>query len=395
MEKLYNEMSRIEKLNYRQKLVENNESYCVGMLCNGKIKQLDEFSANNRNICKQCNNAQVKQSHKKNDRAYRREKTKLKVDNVCETCGCDDIELLEFDHKDPSDKTLTIGCSGSAKKLIKEADKTRFLCVWCHRLRTQKDIEDNFKKSKEDFEYSVDENVEQIDPLHSKKCKGEICNGRVRNYNKFYLMKNRYSTYCKKCSNYTGVLKRRHNADIVDNEKMKMGGCQLCDKEITKETLCCFDFDHLDQKTKKYNVADFRRLSGDKNDEILEEIAKCQLLCCNCHKKKTVKQLNYKTLDDMKDKLTISLPVKKESFICPVCNKNEMNERAKSCLRCYLVKRQPTQRPSFEILESEVAEHGFVRTGKKYNVTDNAIRKWLKWYIKNENKQLTKIQMKI
>lgn len=80
---------------------------------------------------------------------------------------------------------------------------------------------------------------------------------------------------------------------------------------------------------------------------------------------------------------------------CSVCNTAEIGRDSDMCVKCYRIKSRTITRPPFETLESEVAEHGFVQTGKKYGVTDNAIRKWLRNYIKYENKQLTKIQMKI
>lgn len=40
-------------------------------------------------------------------------------------------------------------------------------------------------------------------------------------------------------------------------------------------------------------------------------------------------------------------------------------------------------RPNFETLQKEIDELGFVGTGKKYGVSDNAIRKWLKRYENN------------
>jgi len=38
------------------------------------------------------------------------------------------------------------------------------------------------------------------------------------------------------------------------------------------------------------------------------------------------------------------------------------------------------ERPSFQALKNEVAKLGYSGTGKKYGVSDNAIRKWLKFY---------------
>lgn len=45
----------------------------------------------------------------------------------------------------------------------------------------------------------------------------------------------------------------------------------------------CLDFHHLDPKTKVKMVSELIRTSGKK--KIAEEIAKCEVLCANCHRK--------------------------------------------------------------------------------------------------------------
>ena len=40
------------------------------------------------------------------------------------------------------------------------------------------------------------------------------------------------------------------------------------------------------------------------------------------------------------------------------------------------------ERPGYEILLNDISELGYVGTGKKYGVSDNAIRKWIRFYEK-------------
>lgn len=49
------------------------------------------------------------------------------------------------------------------------------------------------------------------------------------------------------------------------------------------------------------------------------------------------------------------------------------------------IKQRKIIRPDIETLKIEIKECGYVGTGKKYGVSDNAIRKWLKFYEKREN----------
>lgn len=48
------------------------------------------------------------------------------------------------------------------------------------------------------------------------------------------------------------------------------------------------DFDHLDAETKVDNVTSLIRLGGKKR--VLDEIAKCEVVCSNCHRERTFKR---------------------------------------------------------------------------------------------------------
>ena len=60
----------------------------------------------------------------------------------CESCGCKDPRVLEFDHLDPKKKKHSIavlisqGYSWANEKLRREIRKCRVLCANCHRLHT-------------------------------------------------------------------------------------------------------------------------------------------------------------------------------------------------------------------------------------------------------------------
>lgn len=54
------------------------------------------------------------------------------------------------------------------------------------------------------------------------------------------------------------------------------------------------EFDHLDPKIKLCNISDIRKGSWER---ILAEIDKCQVVCANCHKRRTAKQCKSWRLD--------------------------------------------------------------------------------------------------
>lgn len=73
-----------------------------------------------------------------------------------------------------------------------------------------------------------------------------------------------------------------------------------------------------------------------------------------------------------------SLPEKK-IYYCPKCG-NKKSKESTHCQKCSFIEMQKVERPSKEQLEKELKELNFVQVGKKYGVSDNAVRKWCKSY---------------
>lgn len=67
----------------------------------------------------------------------------LLCDSACAHCGNDDPEVLEFDHREQSDKDFNISemlRSYSWSRIQTEIDKCDILCANCHRKRTIKQL---------------------------------------------------------------------------------------------------------------------------------------------------------------------------------------------------------------------------------------------------------------
>lgn len=56
---------------------------------------------------------------------------------------------------------------------------------------------------------------------------------------------------------------------------------------------------------------------------------------------------------------------------------NTKGKHALNCVECCIMKRRTVPRPEIDILWLEVNENDFSATARKYNVSDNSIRKWL------------------
>jgi hypothetical protein len=84
-------------------------------------------------------------------------------------------------------------------------------------------------------------------------------------------------------------------------------------------------------------------------------------------------------------------------IVCPNCNagldtfagrntkrekKEEIKKQEKTIKKQNINSRRKVERPSIDQLKKEVEEFGYSATGRKYGVSDNAVRKWIKNKIK-------------
>ena len=103
------------------------------------------------------------------------------------------------------------------------------------------------------------------------------------------------------------------------------------------------------------------------NNNKLENL---KILCSNCH----MQEHNYSNtakLFKVKDKPNIIKEIK--TCQCGL----QINLRSTMCEKCWSIKNRKVERPSFDQLLNEVTEMGYSGAGRKYNVSDNTIRKWL------------------
>ena len=82
------------------------------------------------------------------------------------------------------------------------------------------------------------------------------------------------------------------------------------------------------------------------------------------------------------DKYLLNKLNKTKQNVCE-CGK-KINKKSKRCRNCARpdsdIKRRKVERPTYQTLIIDVENIGYSATGRKYGVSDNAIRKWLKYY---------------
>lgn len=71
--------------------------------------------------------------------------------------------------------------------------------------------------------------------------------------------------------------------------------------------------------------------------------------------------------------------IKPESVQCLTCDE-QTGRFSLYCSKCSGVSRRKVQRPTSEQLEREIRSMNWTAVGKKYGVTDNAVRKWARYY---------------
>ena len=132
----------------------------------------------------------------------------------------------------------------------------------------------------------------------------EICNGSITN-NGSGRPRNVCSRNCKlermrrvSKARYKPSLKapsintKKRDGSLILLEKLKRGACLMCNLAVTEHNAAEFDFDHRNRLDKTENVSKLKGRSRDVGP-LLDEMAKCDLLCCMCHRRKTLSNRDF------------------------------------------------------------------------------------------------------
>lgn len=171
-----------------------------------------------------------------------------------------------------------------------------------------------------------------------------------------------------KNSTYTSSNNIKHKLFDSGIKENKCEECGLTEWNGKKITL------HLDH------------INGDNLDHRIENL---RILCPNCHSqtetycksktKSSSSELRKHNYDNRKNKYNIKnkKDLKYNKNFCK-CGK-EIDKRSNMCSTCDKVKqRKVKERPSVVQLLKELSNSNYTALGKKYGVSDNCIRKWIK-----------------
>ena len=125
----------------------------------------------------------------------------------------------------------------------------------------------------------------------------KYCNRRCQEKHPARLKKMRDRNRSKYKKTGTLVRRRETNKQILVAEKLLRGECALHPfynngerKYVVPGLEYLFDMDHLDRHDKHKTIA---KMHGDPEKRFRDEIAKCQMVCIECHRRKTVESRDW------------------------------------------------------------------------------------------------------
>lgn len=153
--------------------------------------------------------------------------------------------------------------------------------------------------------------------------------------------------------------------------------CCICGFDKFQEAL---EFHHVDPSQKELSLSSNVMVSLERQ---INEAKKCILVCANCHRGIHAGYYkvpdNYKSLFDEQQAqylLEKNQEIKEgKKHYCKSCGKL-LNNNSIYCLECSHKIQRVVERPTRQELKNLIRNYPFTQIAKKYNVSDNAIRKW-------------------
>ncbi len=141
------------------------------------------------------------------------------------------------------------------------------------------------------------------------------------------------------------VIERKNAINKWFKEIKRQLRCEKCGEDHP----ACLEFHHLNPSEKKINLSEAVAIKGWSKNKILDEIAKCVVLCSNCHRK-----LHWKL---------------QQQVVSEGINKKVVH-----------LKGRKVERPSKEELEKMIWETSVSEVARKFGVSNVAVAKWCKSY---------------
>lgn len=229
----------------------------------------------------------------------------------CVDCGESDVVVLEFDHRDPARKrgdVTYLAARKPWKTVLAEINKCDVRCANCHRRRTAKQFTWVKLLAPTQLPTIVPVFIDLVvppSPLALKcctrcgqekpiqefalknKCTGlraSLCRACTREYGRQHYQKNR-SAYLERGrrnkKRYRLQNRARVNAYLLEHPCLDCGEVDIV----------VLEFDHRDGREKEAEIG--RLIGTGEWPKVEAEIAKCDVRCANCHRRKTAYELGW------------------------------------------------------------------------------------------------------
>lgn len=311
----------------------------------GEMKAVNGFPMKNKKTglrrvwCRDCCRAYGREHYRRNRPMYlskneRRRRTVRPVvrgridaylrDHPCIDCGCNDITVLEFDHRDPSQKDDDVGelaRSAEWPRVLREIEKCDVRCANCHRRRTGEQF--NWAKARgviidpdvvrpgmagryRPLDSPRQELLFSVEPHGLRRCSrcGELRSLPDFSYRNMRAGERAY--YCRPCR--VAYRRAHYETNRSDYIRRAMTEVQLKKEDVLlkmfeylgrhpcvdcgETDLGVLEFDHVDRSTKSMNIAS---MIGSRNwRSIMSEVQKCEVRCANCHRRRTARQQGWR-----------------------------------------------------------------------------------------------------
>lgn len=313
----------------------------------GEAKRIDEFPIKNKATglrrvwCRDCCRAYGREHYQKNKPVYlakaarRRGPDRQRIRDLirqyllahpCVDCGETNILLLDFDHRDRSEKRdmiSRIALGGSWPRVLREIEKCDVRCANCHRLRTagqlrwRKDpargalpapliallgptltrpsitgaaVTEQLSiwslgtlkrcprcgKDKPIHEFSFTDRKTRERNAYRRSCQAAYRRDHYRRQRDAYIKRARAQ-----------VQRKREEQVRLLHEYLRSHRCVDCGEADIR----VLEFDHVDGEKDMDVGAMLGRRSWTK---ILAEIAKCDVRCANCHRQRTAREAGWR-----------------------------------------------------------------------------------------------------
>ncbi len=245
------------------------------------------------------------------------------LEHPCVDCGVRDPVLLDFDHRDPSSKRSEVARLASSKpwrQVLAEILKCDVRCANCHRRKTARQLGwAKLLRSATEFSNLIDQplvvQVEQAALALRVDLGTRVCCacGLAKPMSEF-AMKNKQrgtrSTKCRSCqAAYSrGHYRRNRPAYLARTAKQRKFNREECRQQVYNYLIAhpCVDcgerdpivleFDHRDPSKKRASIS--KLISHVTWAALQREIARCDVRCANCHRRRTAEQFGWAKLQE-------------------------------------------------------------------------------------------------